>query len=147
MNTGYLIEAATPATFPDIAAVWEASVRATHHFLKEEDITFLRPLILHEFLYAVSVYVAKDKSGKIVGFLGVAEDKIEMLFLHPSVRGQGLGSQFLTFAVGQLKADKVDVNEQNEQAVGFYLHHGFRITGRSETDAMGKLYPILHMQL
>ena len=43
--------------------------------------------------------------------------------------------------------NKVDVNEQNDKALGFYLRMGFRIIGRDETDGMGKPYPILHLQL
>jgi putative acetyltransferase len=147
MNREYLIEKADPATFPEIVTVWEASVRATHHFLTEEDIAFLKPLILEEYLYAVSVYIARDQSGSIAGFLGVADGKIEMLFLHPAARGRGLGRQLTAFATQDLGADKVDVNEQNDQAAGFYLHYGFRVIGRSETDALQKPYPILHMQL
>ncbi len=42
---------------------------------------------------------------------------------------------------------KVDVNEQNPQAVGFYEHMGFRLVSKSELDGEGKPYPILHMQL
>jgi hypothetical protein len=41
----------------------------------------------------------------------------------------------------------VDVNEQNGQAVGFYLRMGFATEGRSELDGMGKPYPLLHMRL
>ena len=44
-------------------------------------------------------------------------------------------------------ATKVDVNEQNPQAVGFYLHHGFRVVARSETDSTNKPYPLLHLTL
>ena len=44
-------------------------------------------------------------------------------------------------------ATLVDVNEQNEQAVGFYLKMGFTVTGRSPLDAQGKPYPLLHMAL
>ncbi|MGY3917267.1 hypothetical protein [Aeromonas australiensis] len=40
-------------------------------------------------------------------------------------------------------AVQVDVNEQNEQAVDFYLKMEFTVTGRSP----GKLYPLLHMAL
>lgn len=45
-----------------------------------------------------------------------------------------------------LGATEVDVNEQNAQAVGFYLHLGFGQTFRRSTDGMGKPYPILHMR-
>jgi putative acetyltransferase len=40
----------------------------------------------------------------------------------------------------------MDVNEQNPKALGFYLKHGFKISGRSEVDGIGKPYPISHME-
>ena len=39
--------------YQEVVEVWEASVRATHHFLKEEDIVYFKPLILNEYLKAV----------------------------------------------------------------------------------------------
>ncbi|TMD66902.1 MAG: GNAT family N-acetyltransferase [Chloroflexi bacterium] len=44
-------------------------------------------------------------------------------------------------------ATTVDVNEQNDQALGFYLRMGFVVVGRSELDSNGKPYPLLHMRL
>jgi putative acetyltransferase len=44
-------------------------------------------------------------------------------------------------------ASTVDVNEQNPQAVGFYLHEGFQQVGRSPLDGLGKPYPLLHLSL
>lgn len=41
----------------------------------------------------------------------------------------------------------IDVNEQNPQAMRFYEKYGFIVTSRSETDAFGKPYPLVHMQL
>jgi len=40
----------------------------------------------------------------------------------------------------------VDVNEQNQQAVGFYRRLGFEVEGRSEVDSMGKPFPLLHLR-
>ena len=70
-----------------------------------------------------------------------------MLFIHPDWRGHGAGEQLLSFAVKDLGTYLLDVNEQNEQAVGFYLHMGFEVVGRSELDDFGKPYPLLHMRL
>lgn len=64
--------------YDEIVTVWEASVRATHNFLAEEHIDFLRPLIRNEYLKAVSLFCTKD-NGIITGFIGVAADTIEML--------------------------------------------------------------------
>ena len=131
--------------YSEIISVWEASVRATHHFLTEKEINFFRPLIVEQYLPAVNVYYLTDTNGKMMGFIGVAEDNIEMLFIHPDYRRQGVGKQLLNYALKTLKAKFVDVNEQNQQAVDFYLHMGFQVINRSETDGMGKPFPLLHL--
>ena len=146
------LTAATQDDHPAILTVWEASVRATHHFLTEADIRFFKPLIRDQYLDAVDLYCLKDGQGAIHGFLGVTGkgvtgQNIEMLFLAPQSRGKGLGKRLVRFALDQLGATRVDVNEQNPDALAFYRHMGFRVTGRSELDGTGKPYPLLHMQL
>jgi putative acetyltransferase len=132
--------------YPEVVEVWEASVRATHHFLKEEDIHYFKPLILHEYLKVVDLRGVKDDQQNIIGFLGVAEGKIEMLFIHPDARGKGVGKGLVEYALQHMNVTQVDVNEQNEQAVGFYEHMGFKTISRSELDSLGMPYPILHME-
>ena len=127
--------------------IWENSVRATHDFLVEEDIQFYKPLIFNEYFHKVNLFCHKDKSLKITGFMGIVDDKLEMLFIDSSERGKGIGKRLLIYAIDQQKVKKVDVNEQNEQAVGFYRHMGFRVVNRSEFDGAGKHYPILSMKL
>ncbi|WP_266204112.1 GNAT family N-acetyltransferase [Pontibacter kalidii] len=141
------IYTAGPEDFAALTEVWEASVRATHHFLSEEDILFYKPLVQHEYLGLVELHYVRDAKGRVAGFLGTLDGKVEMLFIRPESRGQGIGKKLLQYAVQALKATALDVNEQNEQAVGFYEHFGFRTVGRSEVDGTGKPYPILHMQL
>lgn len=141
------IVTAEEGEFDRITELWEASVRATHHFLPESDIDWLRPRIRHEFLQAVKLRVFKNGGGEILGFVGVAEGKVEMLFIRPDARGQGVGAALLRHAVDGMGATAVDVNEQNPQAIGFYLHQGFEVVGRSDLDGLGKPYPLLHMQL
>jgi putative acetyltransferase len=141
------IERATPDDYLEIVEVWEASVRATHHFLQEENIQFFKPLILRDYLKMVDLWCVRNEQKSIVGFLGVAEGNIEMLFLHPSIFGKGIGKKLTRFAIDELKARKVDVNEQNGEAVGFYHHIGFKTISRSEKDGLGLPFPILHMEL
>lgn len=133
--------------YPTVVDIWEASVRATHHFLPEADIQFFRPLILNEYLSAVELRCARDEAGTIVGFLGVAESNIEMLFLHPDSFGKGVGKLLLNCALSEFNCKNVGVNEDNQNAVAFYKHMGFEVVSRSETDPLGKPYPILHMEL
>lgn len=144
----YKIDVIDPKEYSEIVEVWESSVRATHHFLSEADIQFFKPLILNEYLAAVKLACSRNnETGRIVGFVGVADDKLEMLFIHPDQRGAGIGKQLLNHAIDEMKIKYVDVNEDNLQAVGFYEHLGFTCFKRSELDGMGKPFPLLHMQL
>lgn len=142
-----MIVAALPSDYKEITDLWQTSVKATHHFLPDDFTEQWRDQVETVFLSMVQLYCAKDEAGKIVGFVGVAEQKIEMLFLDPNTRGKGIGKQLTEFAIQTLQANAVDVNEQNEQAVGFYLKMGFKQVSRSEKDAQGNDYPILHLSL
>jgi len=133
--------------YENVVELWESSVRATHHFLKEEDIEYFKPLILNTYLDAVELRCIRNNDKKIVGFLGVADQNLEMLFIHPEYRGKRIGKALLDYSINHLNVKKVDVNEQNEQAVGFYKHCGFETIKRSELDSSGKPYPTLHMIL
>ncbi len=135
--------------YPEIIEIWEASVRATHHFLAEEDLLFYKAAIRDEYLPSgmLQLFGIKDDAGLLTGFTGLSDESIEMLFIRPEIRGTGAGKALLLHAITDQQKTKVDVNEQNPQAIGFYEHLGFRVTGRSEFDGSGKPYPILHMSL
>ena len=133
--------------FDELTDVWEASVRATHDFLPDSYIQLLRGLVKDQYLDAVMLICCKDPASKrISGFAGVAAGKVEMLFIHPDYRGRGIGKTLLKFAIDELNAERLDVNEQNPQAIGFYLKQGFEVVGRSEKDGMGQPYPLLHLR-
>ena len=133
--------------YQELIEIWEAAVRATHDFLKEEDIQYFKPLILEKYFDAVNLSVIKDEDEKILGFSGVAENNLEMLFIHPARFGSGIGSRLLKHAINKFSITQLDVNEENVQALNFYTNKGFKVTDRSEKDTTGKPYPILHMQL
>ncbi|MBM3073964.1 GNAT family N-acetyltransferase [Lelliottia sp. RWM.1] len=141
------IETAVSSQFERLVAIWESSVRATHHFLQESDIAALRPLLLNAYLPHLRVVIARDETGVIHGFLGVDQNRIEMLFVDDVSRGKGVGKLLLKYAVEYFGVNEVDVNEQNPQGVAFYQYMGFVQVGRSERDGQGNLFPLLHMRL
>lgn len=127
--------------------VWEASVRATHHFVSDEDMRVYRPHLCEKCLPRLTLTCVRDREGLLVGFCGVLGSRIELLFIHPDWRGRGAGRRLVNHARVRLGATEVAVNEQNKQALGFYLRMGFEIVARSSKDGLGKPYPILHMRL
>lgn len=141
----YHVDIIVESEYPEVVEVWEASVRATHHFLREEDIAYFKPLILMVYLKAVSLRSVRNGQGKIIGFMGVADHKLEMLFVHPDEFGKGIGKMLVHEAIKKFGVTQVEVNEDNQQAVGFYEHLGFTMTKRSPLDGLGKPYPILSM--
>lgn len=143
------IKTATDRTSEFIAElldVWGASVRATHHFLVEKDIHSIKPHVQQGFIEIRELVYTVDEKESISGFMGVENEKIEMLFIHPAHRGKGLGRKFVCYALNILKASFVDVNEQNIQGIGFYEHMGFKVISRSPLDEIGNPFPILHMK-
>lgn len=141
-----IIVAAGRKDYEKLIAVWESSVRATHHFLSENDIMTYRSLILTEYFDQVRLYAVKFEE-EVMGFIGINKKSIQMLFIHPDARGKGLGKTLIDFARDKHGVNTVDVNEQNKQAVGFYEKLGFVTYERSEQDGAGKPFPILSMAL
>ncbi|MGJ1196057.1 acetyltransferase [Sphingobacterium spiritivorum] len=140
------IRRATPEDYKTIMQIWESAVHSTHDFLREEDFLFFKEAIPRDYLPQLTAYILYDQE-QAMGYIAVAEQHLEMLFVDADSRGKGYGKMLLNYAVEQLGVRYVDVNEQNEQAAGFYFRMGFEQTGRSATDGSGKPYPILHLQL
>ena len=131
--------------YPRLMEIWESAVLSTHDFLKEEDFLYYKERLPVYFQY-VNLF-GFEQEGILIGFTGIAEGNLEMLFIDNKYRGAGIGKKLITYAIDNLRVTKVDVNEQNVQAVGFYEYMGFNICKRSNLDGEGKEYPILHMQL
>lgn len=142
------ITAVLTEDYPTLVSVWSSSVLATHDFLSATDYDDIKQQLIPAYFPAVTLYKAVDaQTQKTVGFVGVLDGCVEMLFVDAKARGLGVGTALLEYAVRHLAATRVDVNEQNPQAVGFYRHYGFQQVGRSALDAAGKPYPILHLAL
>ncbi|RYD79989.1 MAG: GNAT family N-acetyltransferase [Sphingobacteriales bacterium] len=143
----YSISKAFSLHYDELILIWEESVRATHHFLSEEDIITFRKLIREQYFDAVNLYCARDEHENIVGFIGVLDHNLEMLFIDPRLQGKGIAGMLIKYAINHLQVNKVDVNEQNPNGRAFYEHFAFKVVSRSPLDGTGKPYPILHMQL
>ena len=125
--------------------VWQASVRASHHFLTEADIRTLTPQAEEALLQIETLWIVEDDL-RPVGFMGVQEHKIEMLFLHPDYFRKGVGKELVQRAFRELAVEYVDVNEQNPDATRFYERMGFHTFRRDDTDDQGNPFPILRMK-
>ena len=131
--------------YPRLAEIWDSAVTHTHDFLKKEDFLYYKERVPSYFPH-VALF-GLEQENRLAGFIGIAAGNIEMLFVDNDYRGKGIGRRLVSYVVREFGVDRVDVNEQNVQAVGFYERMGFRLRAKSESDGEGKPYPILHMQL
>lgn len=131
--------------YTQLLELWESSVRASHDFLSEDDIQFLKPIVFNEAFPNVALRCARHPSGKILGFIGISDDSVDMLFVSPLHFGQGIGHALMRFAENEFGTSRVDVNEQNPSALAFYKKLGYRIVNRSPLDGQGRPFPILHL--
>ncbi len=142
-----VIRRAVPADRPVLLDVWLRSVRATHTFLSEDAIQSLVPHV-RDYLAASApeFWVICDADGTMMGFMGMAGNKMESLFLAPEFHRRGAGRRLVQHAQALHGALTVDVNEQNVAARAFYQACGFVVEGRSELDDQGQPYPLLHLR-
>jgi putative acetyltransferase len=129
-----------------VLSVWERSVLATHKFLSEQDFHEIKEMVM-TIDFALLDVVCLIQDNKVIGFLGVSDKKAEMLFVDPDYLGQGLGKKLMNYAINELSVNKVDVNEQNANAVAFYQRFGFETYERTDKDDQGRPYPLLRMKL
>lgn len=137
----------TPLLTAQLLKVWEASVKATHLFLSEDEIAAIKQYVPEALGAVPHLIVAKEEDETPVAFMGIAGQKLEMLFVAPEKRGQGVGKQLLRYGMEHYAVNELVVNEQNPAAKGFYEHLGFRVCQRAERDEQGNPYPILYMRL
>lgn len=136
-----------PTLTGQLLEVWESSVKATHLFLSEEEIENIKnyvPQAIQEIPYLI---IAVNEHQVPVGFMGIAEQHLEMLFISDEERGKGLGRELLTFGIEKYSVNDLAVNEQSPLAKGFYEYMGFKVYKRTEYDEQGNPYPLLYMKL
>ncbi|ELE3846683.1 acetyltransferase [Salmonella enterica subsp. enterica serovar Newport] len=127
-----------------LIAIWRRSADATHDFLSNAYRAELEELV-SDFLPEAPLWVAVTDQDEPVGFMLLTGEHMDALFVDPDVRGQGIGKRLVEHALTLAPGLTTNVNEQNTQAVGFYKKMGFKVTGRSEVDDLGKPYPLLNL--
>lgn len=129
-----------------LTIIWQKSVEATHLFLSPQDIKDILPQVVIGLKQIPILLVSFTDDDEPIGFAGIAENKLEMLFLSPDYFQQGIGYKMISTAIQDCQIKYVDVNEQNPKALKFYLRQGFTIFKRSPVDSDNRPFPILHLK-
>lgn len=136
----------TTVLIEQLLKVWESSVKATHLFLSDDEISNIKQYVPQALNIVPILMVAENENGNPAGFMGVADKMLEMLFISNENRGQGIGKQLLQYGIENYSINELAVNEQNPLAKGFYEYMGFEVYKRTELDEQGNPYPLLYMR-
>lgn len=116
-------------------------VVTNHTFLTDDEINRIKQYVPQAIAEVPELAVMRpdgDSSDQTpLAFMGVADGRLEMLFVDPDHRGHGIGKQLLEHGIAHHNVSELTVNEQNPQAIGFYQHMGFVTYQRTEQDEEG----------
>ncbi len=71
----------------ELLNVWESSVRATHRFLSNEEILEIKEYVPEALNNVAHLIIDTDKNKVPVAFMGIENNKLEMLFVASEYRG------------------------------------------------------------
>jgi putative acetyltransferase len=97
-------------------------------------------------LETLQTWVLCAPDSEAVGFLVMQGREVDALFITPQWVRRGGGTLLLRHARQIAGPLTVEVNEQNIDAVEFYLARGFQIVRRTPTDRAGRPYPLLCLE-
>ena len=137
----------TSELIEQLLKVWENSVKATHLFLSSKEIENIKEYVPQAILQIPHLVIIENNKGIPIAFMGTKDQKIEMLFVNDKERNKGLGKQLVSYGIINYNIKEVTVNEQDNDAKGFYEHIGFKVYKKEELDEQGNHYPILYMKL
>lgn len=141
------VEDRPQALIEQLLIVWESSVKTTHLFLSENEIENIKKYVPQALKQIPHLIIVENKDQVPVGFMGIENQHLEMLFVSNEERGKGLGKELLNYGIEQYSVSDLAVNEQNPLAKGFYEHMGFKVYKRTNRDEQGNPYPLLYMKL
>lgn len=124
--------------------IWKDSVKKTHHFLSEDDILMFYPHVKDSLKKISKLIIVYEKDP--IGFMGINDDNLDMLFLSSHSIGQGIGRILIKKAIHDYGVKELCVNEQNNDAFHFYLHMGFKEYKREKHDRNGLPFPLIYMR-
>lgn len=110
-----------------VMQIWLDTNIKAHDFIPKEYWTGNYSLV-EKVLPQAEIYVYEDDHmNEITGFIGLADDFIEGLFVKEAVQSQGIGGQLLNY-VKKIKSNlRLSVYQKNARAVSFYRREGFRV--------------------
>ena len=145
-GTAFGIRRAVPGDRELLVDIWWRSACATHRFLSAQELEALLPDVRALQLESLHTWVLCAPDSEAIGFLVMEGRAVDALFIVPEWLRRGGGTRLMRLARRIAGPLTVEVNEQNSDALAFYLAQGFAVARRSPTDSAGRPYPLLCLE-
>ncbi|WP_423364259.1 GNAT family N-acetyltransferase [Mycoplasma sp. P36-A1] len=139
-----LLESPTELDIQQIFQVWEKDVKHVRDFLNENQFKMDQGLFAREFK-ASKVYVARNDTNEIKGFILLNKQRILGLYVLPKLQKQGIQEELAKHVLVNDEANMVLVEETDEPFYNFYSNLGFRPIEKSKVNEYGLLIPTIKM--
>jgi N-acetylglutamate synthase-like GNAT family acetyltransferase len=95
---------------------------------------------MSEKLNVLEIWVS-EADGQILGWVAIADDRLEGLYTSPAYAEQGVGSELLSLAESLMRKRQIPTMRAvaSANAVSFYLRRGFEPIGPCSADGTRKL--------
>lgn len=129
-----------------LADIWLRVSLTAHDFIDADHWRSNRKAMCETYLPSTENYVFTSKNNAVQGFVSVAGEHIEALFVDIPFQRQGVGGKLVDFVKNRCAGGKltVTVYEENKKAVRFYLANGFVVTDKGIDSGTG--HPELYME-
>ena len=94
-----------PHLLQSLTALWERSVIATHLFLSAEEIAQIKQYLPQALSEVAHLIIAPNEHGEPLGFMGINEQKLKVLFLDCFARA-GLRQKTITIRDRQIRRQR-----------------------------------------
>ncbi|WP_199824858.1 GNAT family N-acetyltransferase [Collinsella provencensis] len=133
-----MIRAFDTTDLPAVMQIWlETNIQA-HDFIPQEYWTGNFELV-KDMLPQAEIYVhVNDTTHQIDGFIGLADEYIEGIFVQKDTQSHGVGRQLLEYAKQLKPRLSLHVYQENHRAVRFYQREQFTIESEGVDDATGQ---------
>ena len=93
------IEKSDEMLINQLLIVWKNSVKETHLFLSKDEIENIEQYVFQALNSIKHLIIETDDNGDSIAFMGIEDNKLEMLFIAPDFREKGLGKKLLLYGI------------------------------------------------
>lgn len=109
----------------EILRVYEKSIEHLNGVMPKESMEEIKNNTEKMIKNIENLIIVKNDEENIIGFMGCENENLEMLYLHPDYKKQGIGKELINIAINNHNVNKAHIVKINTDGIDFCRHMGF----------------------